>query len=345
MALGVGVLGCGRIGAGVHLGALARMRGVEVRALAEPDPERRRDAARLAPAARPFEAWQDLLAHAELDAVVIALPTALHAEAAVAALGAGRHVYLEKPVAATLACGRRVLAAWRGPQQVAMVGFNYRFHPLHRAARDYLRSGRLGRARAMRSVFSTAEGPPLPVWKQRREGGGGVLLDLGSHHVDLAEFLFGGPVREVVARTRSARADGEAAELEMRIGDGIEVRSAFAWGEGEADRFEIEGERGTLRVDRHRSVSLEIEDPRGRRRWRSPSWIRLKDRLLAPRREPSYALALEHFAACARAGRAAEPDLRAGLRSLAVVVAAEESARSGRPVVPARDVDEDPARP
>lgn len=103
-SLKVGVIGCGRIAQAVHLRVWRN-----VVALAEPDPESRRQAARLAPGAVAMEDWRELLDRRDVEAVLIAAPNGLHAEMAVAALERGKHVYLEKPLATDLQDVARVV--------------------------------------------------------------------------------------------------------------------------------------------------------------------------------------------------------------------------------------------
>jgi predicted dehydrogenase len=338
--LKLGLIGCGWIGRLIHLDILRRMPDAELVALAEPDPQRRAEAAERAPEAVAFAGYKELLEMPEVEAVVICLPNALHAEAAVAALKKGKHIYLEKPLAASLPEARKVLTAWRPAGVVGMIGFNFRFHALYQAARRHLQSGRLGDLVSARSVFSS-KAQTVPAWKQARANGGGVLLDLASHHVDLVHFLFGQAVREVFAGLRSQRGEGDSAAVQLRLADGLLVQSFFSMNAVEEDRFEIYGQRGKLMVDRYLSLDVEITEP-------AINFSRLKqvgrglralvgtrhgrDKISAPGREPSYHAALAHFVAAARANRPCSPDLGDGYRSLAVIEAAEESAQTGRVV-------------
>ncbi|MDX1531773.1 MAG: Gfo/Idh/MocA family oxidoreductase, partial [Rhodothermales bacterium] len=134
--LPIGLIGCGRVAQRIHLRALRALRGVRVVALAEPDPERRRQASRLVPEAAPFADHESLLATSGAEAVVVSAPPPLHAAIAQAALEAGRHVYLEKPGATSLTEADAVVAAWRRSGLVATVGLNFRSHPLYAALRD-----------------------------------------------------------------------------------------------------------------------------------------------------------------------------------------------------------------
>jgi len=335
-----GVIACGFIARAVHLPTLSRLTGTRVAALAEPDPDRLQQASRLAPCAAAVADYRELLNRRDVQGVIVGAPPALQAQIGIATLTAGKHLYLEKPIAIDLASADQLLAAWRGSGLHAMAGFNYRFHPLHVAARNHIQQGRIGNVVAVRSIFSA--GSALPQWKRTRHTGGGALLDLGSHHFDLLPYLLGAPVREVRATIRSLASDEDLAAVTMTLDGGVLVQSLFQIGARAEDRIEVYGQEGTMVVDRFRSLHPEIADwpapfSRLRRLGRAMAVAAtsplLRDDLLAPTRDPSYASAMRYFADCVRTGRAPSPNLLDGRRSLAVVIAAETSARTGR-VVP-----------
>src|SRR5438477_264516 len=173
--LKVGLIGCGRIVRLVHLNILTRLPNVELVALAEVDRLRRESAGSCAPATVCYEDPMQLLERSDIEAVVICLPNALHSEVATAALERGKHVYLEKPLATSMDEAEKVLSVWRGSGAVGMIGFNYRFNPLYQRAREYIQSGKIGEPILARSLFCASE-QDLPLWKQSRKSGGGVLL-------------------------------------------------------------------------------------------------------------------------------------------------------------------------
>src|SRR5690349_12094159 len=140
-ALKIGLLGCGDIVRLVHLNILTHLPEVALTALAEADPRRREEVSRRVPSAAMYASYEELLIKADVDAVVICLPSALHAEATIAALERKRHVYVEKPLATMLRDGRRVLEAWQRAQVVGMVGFNYRFNTLYGAMKEHIQAG------------------------------------------------------------------------------------------------------------------------------------------------------------------------------------------------------------
>jgi predicted dehydrogenase len=340
--LRIGLLGCGQIALKVHLPVLAGLPGVKVAALADIDAARLALAARLAPGASTYADYCDLLGGAPLEAVIICLPPALHRPAAVAAFEAGRHVYHEKPLAASLEDGRAIVDSWRRSGRVGMIGFNYRFHPLVRELRQTLQAHRLGQPIGMQTVFATP-GPPRSNWRSQ-PGSGGALLDLASHHIDLVRWLLGDEITQVFACLRSTHSEHDSAALALRLAGGLDVQLLAAYGSLDEDRFEVYGPNGKLRLDRYRGLEVQFTNPLARfgalRRAaralalpaRLPYWL---ERRRAPANEPSYRTALACFVEAARTGRPAAPDLLDGYRSLAVVAAAEQSARTGQLAAPA----------
>lgn len=339
--LRVGVVGCGRIAQLAHLPALARLAGVRVVALAEADEARRREAVRQAPQAATFADYRELLAAGVIDAAVVTLPPALHAEAAIAAFDAGQHVYLEKPLATTLADARAVMAAWKRSGKIGMIGFNYRFHPLYRIVKAHLASSRLGELVGVRTVFaSTARA--LPDWKKARQSGGGALMELASHHVDLVHFLFDQPIVEVTTLSRSQHSEADTVSLNLRLADGLLVQSFCSINAVAEDRFEIYGREGKLAVDRYagtlESGSARHADGRlPRLRCELRRFARGVSTVLRPPGEHSYGVALGAFASAIRDARPVLPGFEQAYQSLAVIDAAERSATSGRVVTMSSD--------
>jgi predicted dehydrogenase len=337
--LKIALLGCGRIARIAHLHALRRIRGASLVALADADAGRLQEAARLAPDAALFPDYRELLRDCDAEAVVITLPSHLHADAATTAFESGRHVYLEKPIAVDELEARAILDAERTSGRIGMIGFNFRFHPAYREMQRGLRSGRIGRVVAVRSVFCSAP-RHLPEWKLARATGGSALLDLASHHIDLVHYLLAQPVVEVRASVRSIRSEADTASLELSLADGVLVQHFVSMRAAEQDRFDVIGEDGVLSFDRYRpGATLELY-PAKRASGR-------KDRLLSavglatgiPRQliatlrspmEPTYELALRAFVHAIAAGGTSPVALEEGRRSLTVVLASEESARLAR---------------
>lgn len=329
-------MGCGTVARQVHLRLLHRLPRAEVVALADTDTARLKDAQRLVPEARCFTDYRGLLSSAAVEAVLVCLPSALHAEAAVAAFEAGKHVYLEKPLATCLVEAREVITAWRRAGVVGMVGFNYRFNPLYQSLKAAVQQGRIGAPACVRSSFSTTPAF-VPAWKRSREQGGGVLLDLASHHIDLMRYLLEDEVQAVQACLFSRQTEQDTAVVEMHLDSGLPVQSFFSLSAVEEDQVEVIGDAGKLVVDRYHDLAVRHTEPEaatacigqvkhGLRTLKRLPYLLQKRR--APWNEVSFEKALSRFMDAVQRGQTVAPTFEDGYRSLAVIEAAEQSAQA-----------------
>lgn len=344
-ALRIGVLGCGRLARQVHIPALLGSPDFTIAAVADAA----RTAADGAAAAAGAPAFLDagaLLSDVELDAILIAAPPAAHAELAVMAFEAGLAVYVEKPLAVTPDEAESIVAAWQASGRAGQIGFNYRYNPTVLAARGLFASGRIGELVAVRSTFTSAP-RAQSTWKRSRASGGGALLDLGSHHLDLVPWLVCATPVRVAARFSSRRFEDDTAAVSMHLGPNVPSESLFAIGTHAEDRIELYGTSGKIEVDRLAGTvavrSGRDGDSRIDRAFHEITAgvenVRSAFRHTA---EPSFALALAAFANAIRSGEGATPDLHDGLRSLRLCAAAERAARTGSTI--ALDVDSSSAR-
>ena len=325
----VALLGCGRVAQRVHAPILARLPGAVLDSVADPSADAKVIASRLNPGVRLFDSVNELLDTGGFDAACVCLPTHLHAEYAVRVLKLGVPLYLEKPLATSETEAAQILSAWQDQRLTAMVGFNYRFHPLHARIRNVLDSGRIGRLTAVRTLFST---PPrtLPHWKRSRTSGGGVLLDLFSHHADLVLHHTGQRAISASATTRSVSSEDDNAHVTWTLESGLNVQSTVSMTGAEMDRIEFIGENGSVLADRLRgSLTLtprshSATTPEMLTRSFGLAWNQLV--AFRPRLDPSFVGALSAFVHAARTGQGQAPDLLDGWRSLAVVLSAIESA-------------------
>ncbi|WP_420959642.1 Gfo/Idh/MocA family protein [Brucella sp. IR073] len=158
--------------------------------------------------ARATARWEDAVADPKVDVVSITAPNGLHRPMAEAALKAGKHVWLEKPMALTLADAEAMAeVAVAHPGQVTILGYNYLRSPAFQAARAMIRKGEIGKPMAFRGVYDEdySADPNLPwSWRMTHQGGGlGALGDLGCHLVSQMLALMG-PVSELTAQTQIA---------------------------------------------------------------------------------------------------------------------------------------------
>jgi predicted dehydrogenase len=181
----------------------------------------------------------DALLELDLDGIVIATPSALHAEQAARALSRGVAVFCQKPLGRTAAEARRVVEAARAADRLLGVDLSYRHVAGMAEVRRLVQAGTLGRIYAASLVFHNAYGPDKPWFHDARLSGGGCLVDLGIHLVDLALWVLGFP--EVNEITSALRAGGEplrgrehgkvedyaAAQLELATGTVVQL--ACSW--------------------------------------------------------------------------------------------------------------------
>jgi myo-inositol 2-dehydrogenase/D-chiro-inositol 1-dehydrogenase len=339
----VGIVGCGRVTETRHLAALRGVRGVEASALADVDAARLSRVADACGVARRYADWRGLVRDENVDAVAVCVPPALHAEVALAALDARKHVFIEKPLALTLEeCDLLDAAAGRAEGLKVAVGFNMRFHRLVREARDTLARGELGRVKLVRTVFASGmrARPEYPEWRRRRESGGGAIFELGTHHFDLVRFVLGEEAREVYA---SCDERDETSVVALKTDAGVQVVTALSEGTTEGHELEFYGERGSLRVSCYRADGIERLDAgqyAGSVRTRLNSLtrtLRALPRVLAQARRGgdyvnSYAEEWRHFAEAVRGRARVSATLEDGRRALEMALAAAESSRTGRAV-------------
>jgi predicted dehydrogenase len=203
--LRAGVIGLGWAGQ-QHMAAYAAISDVDLVALAgmETDALRRLGDAYGVPEERRYAPWQDLVDHGQIDVLSIAAPTTLHAPIAVAALNAGLHVLSEKPMAENAETARLMVEAAERNDRVLDVSFNHRQRGHVKVLKKIIDAGLLGRIYYAKVGWLRREGiPGLGSWFTRRTAaGGGPLMDLGVHMLDIALYLLGEPaVRAVTAAT------------------------------------------------------------------------------------------------------------------------------------------------
>jgi predicted dehydrogenase len=329
-----------------------------------------RDAAGVAAAATAYgwaesaTDWRAVIARDDIDIVDICTPGHLHTEIAVAALAAGKHVLVEKPLANSLDEAERMAraataAAANGVR--SMVGFNYRRVPALALARRLVEDGRLGEIRQARAAYLQdwlADATAPMSWRLRREtAGSGALGDLASHAVDQLQFLLGSAVDEVSARTHTFVTErpgpnglepvtvDDAAWATLTFGSGamgsLEV-SRLATGQKNSFTIELYGSGGAVRFDLERLNELwflDAAEPAATRGFRRILVTEAEHPYLEAWWPPGHVLGWEHsfvheirdFLVAIEAGVPATPSFDDGLAVQRVLTAIESSA-AGRGV-------------
>lgn len=219
--------------------------------------------------------WRDMLDTGLVDAVVVSLPNDLHAEYARDALQAGLHVAVEKPLCPTGVQARELARLAEQQRLVLAALHDFRVDPAHWAARELVRTGALGHVYAARTRWLRRDNAPGSWYRDRARAGGGVLVDLGTHRLDVALWMLDFPeVGEVRAATTRAllerRADGGDVEdtalawLELDGGTILHAEASFLGHLPRAEDvlLELRGTQASLRVsnvgDSYRHYDLTV---------------------------------------------------------------------------------------
>lgn len=336
------ILGCGVIG-GQHaklvtaLGAAATLAAVSDV-----------DTARAAALAGQYgvdavDGLDKLLARDDVDTITVCLPSGMHADATVAALEAGKHVVVEKPIDITLPAAGRILAAERRTGRHVAVISQRRFEPQIRALHDAIGDGVLGRV--------TSVAVDMPMWRSQeyydsggwrgtwKLDGGGALMNQGVHFVDLMLWL-GGEVTEVTAYAECLAHDRIEVEdtvtATVRFGSGAlgTLYATTAAYPGMPLRIRVHGDRGCAVIDSERldyfhSKELAADQDADQSAALLARYPHEADPVSGHRAQ------LADFVTAVRDGRVPAVTSADGYRALAFIIAVYTSAREGRPVRPA----------
>lgn len=219
--------------------------------------------------------WRQLIADDEVDVVSITTPNAFHAEMAIAALEAGKHVWCEKPMAVGFAEAERMEAAARASGKVAILGYNYIQNPMIRQVGDLIAAGAIGTVNHVRVEMDEdfmADPEAIFYWKSEASSGYGALDDFAVHPLSLIQTLFGNPNRVFAhqAKPYSERTtkDGKMRPVEtfdianalFEVGgiSGILAVNRSAWGRKGRIALQIFGSAGSIVYDQERMNELHV---------------------------------------------------------------------------------------
>ncbi len=242
-------VGCGAVTEEEHLPAIQAFRDVQVVAVADPNPERLHHVADRFRIPQRYKDVDALLDDPGIDAVGICVPATIQRQVILPVLAAGKHVLVEKPPGLSLDDVDQMITHARRSPGKTMVGYHMRWHRLVRQARAVIASGVLGPLESIRVVwYGLRDDTNLPLWRERRDLGGGALVETAVDHFDLWHFLLQTEVEEIFALSRSGRRDDEAAVVSAVLANGIFASAVFS--ERTTDDIEVEvcGLAGRLRV-------------------------------------------------------------------------------------------------
>lgn len=333
MALRIGIIGAGNIFSRGYLPALRETTLLEVTAVCDTDGARARAGAEALGGIPVHADPGDLIARADVDAVFILTPTDTHAPIAIAALGAGKHVLCEKPMARSTRDAQRMAEAAARAGRRLMIGQTRRFDERWTAMHEQIRAGRIGEPVYLFRSEHAANGAPAGAWQWRNERSGGALWDVGIHIADLMHWYLGGRPRSAFARILRARAGatGDAPDAAVVTFDYGPMRHALlsvswihppTWGPYYAS-MEVVGTGGRLEyrdIDAHPAVVADA------------------DGLSVPRYSPllsatatAFQREIEHFARGVERGTPFAISAEDAIVAVEMIEAAERSAASGRP--------------
>jgi predicted dehydrogenase len=305
--------------------------------------------------------WRRLIERRDIAIIDICSPNPLHAEQLKAAMAAGKHIYCDKPLTVTMDEAEGVRSAMSGWKGIGQVAFHNRFFSGVLRAKQLIDEGFLGTPIGFRAVYLHAGSvdPMVPLtWKLRGSEGGGVIRDLGSHLLDLVDWL-AGPMVELRADTRilhPTRPDGRGGVQAVDAEDQVIITARLAGGAlgtleaskiatGAEDdlRLEINGTRGAIRFDLMQPDFVEIfslsdaDMPLGGTRgWKK---VPALHRYAAPGGFPSaratsgwlrgHAHCLYTFLHAVAEGRQPDPSLSRGIEVQQLMESAEKSVKNG----------------
>jgi predicted dehydrogenase len=323
------------------------MKGVQVVALADSNPDRLSQAAARFHVDTVYDSYPRLLEDESIDAVLVCTPPALHHEHAAAVLASSRHLYVEPPLALTAEDCDSLTQLGSDAKSVAAVGLNLRFHPLIQRARRAIEEGWVGPVQAISATYTTPSrgrrGDEFPAWRQPQTAEGSVLMEGAVHHFDAWRYLSGAEFEGINAR--SAFPGGPislTATMRRGAGEPIVVAAVFSEYAGDNSEIRILGREGTISLSLYRFNGFDycraLEHPGSIRQYlrRFTESVRSLPRGLGQLRGGDYArtfgLQLEAFLRAAEGREAAVVSLTDGRAATIAALAALKSLDASRAV-------------
>jgi predicted dehydrogenase len=245
----IGILGCAKIARRSMAPAILQLKDrFELLAVASRDAEKAKDFAREF-SCEAVTGYAALLARPDLDALYVPLPTGLHHEWVGKAIAAGKHVYVEKSFAPTLAQTEELVASARHAAVAVMEGYMFQYHRQQAVVADWLREGLIGEVRHFHGSFGF---PPLPADDFRYDDalGGGVLMDAAGYPLRAAHRLLGDDLEVRAATVRRGNGTALWGSAFLANPSGVGASIAFGFDNFYQCRYELWGSRGKLVAER-----------------------------------------------------------------------------------------------
>jgi predicted dehydrogenase len=321
--LKIGLVGAGMIGR-VHAEAYAQVKGVTLVGVADSNPDAADSLARSS-GARAYFSLEELVAAEKPDALDICLPTHLHKPYVLEAAKLGKHVFCEKPIAASADDARAMVEACRKAGITFMVGHVLRFSPEYAMAKQMADEGKLGKVGTVRMIRESGM-PGWADWFADPGKSGGVLLDMSIHDFDWLRWTFGEADR-VYAKSlpREEGLPGDHAFVSVRMKNGAIAHVTGSWAQPEGFRsfLELAGTGGVATLDTDDFASIRTATRK------DGAIVRGAE---SPLGTSAYAAELQHFADCIALGKEPLVNGEEATRSLELCLAAIRSAETGQVV-------------
>ena len=342
MPVRYGVIGCGAIGQRRHIPEIFNNKESQLVAICDINAKRVAEVAGRFGNPQTFTDYKKMIKLADIDAVAIGTPNYLHAPMTLAALKAGKHVLVEKPMATTRADGKKMIAAAKAAKRFLMVGHNQRLVPGHIKARELIEAGVLGKVLAFRTAFKHG-GPEgwciensRDTWFFRKEEAVlGVTGDLGIHKADLMRYLLGEEFAEVTGflgtlhktnHKNQLIATDDNAFLTLKTKSGAIGSIIVTWtnyGEPEANYTYIYGTKGVMMISADPVWSVMV-------RYRNGEEERYKIGEMSTNTRQVSSGVSAAFTSCILKNKKPEIDGMEGYKSLDVILTAMDAAKQKR---------------
>lgn len=347
-------------------GLIQIMRGmpdVEIVAIADITPEFRDRGATLAgPQAKAYSDYQTMLAERkDIDAVLVAVPGALHPEPVIAALGHGLNVLCEKPMAVTILDANRMIAAADRSGKILQMDQQYRLRRVSSKVKELVASGEIGSVRFVNTYLHRGDWNPaswkapnlktgIPtVWRYMNSMTGGSMMEDGIHEIDVLQWIINAPVDRVYAAGGNCcfkdRETIDHAALTVEYQSGVKMQFGFTLLSGgvREDPIMIAGDKGTITTEGEKITLRKVTTANGKRSSAAkplvidaaePEVSGAKDNPAMTGQGQANYLSIKSFIENVRAGRKPELDGHVGKQALLIPLLAQKSIEERRVVTP-----------
>lgn len=326
--IGIGVIGCGGIAREAHLPNYAANSLAKLVAVADINEARAKEMAERFQVPHVYTDYREMLQREDIQAVSVCTPNYLHGEQTIAAAKAGKHILCEKPMALSLGEAQMMIEAANKAGVQLMVGFTHRFHFFNQKAKELLADGAIGRPYTIRVRF--AHRGPYTSWVAQtdwffdsKRAGGGAVLDMGIHALDIIRYVLGAEVRTISANLATFAQDIQDEDtalinLEMSNGSLGYIETGWHSWPG-ALGLEIYGSKGSMIVDYQTPLRLWTQEK---------GWEEFKDFPIGG----GWPAEVNYFLDALSKDEKVSPNGEDGLISLRSALAIYESHRTGRRV-------------